>query len=192
MWTTAETLDDVAGALSPSLTDVQFFTSLVADGPRSRPAWITNGLDSIRIPRRPARRACHPPGSQRAFRAPGRPSLRPYTLPVDHRAEIVRGAVGGGHVGFAARCAGRVEGGRPAATLGDPVLEEVMRGGVVVGAEGGGEVGVLAEVERRIEEIRARDRLLESRLEEVVDHGQVVERLQLGMKRPVVADVEGR
>ena len=52
MWTTAETLDDVAGALAPSLTDVQFFTNTIADGLPLEAAWITNGLDSIRIARR--------------------------------------------------------------------------------------------------------------------------------------------
>jgi len=49
MWTTAETLNDVAGALAPSLTDVQFFTDMVADGLPLEGAWLTNGLDSIRI-----------------------------------------------------------------------------------------------------------------------------------------------
>jgi len=49
MWTTAETLDDVAGALAPSLTDVQFFTNTVAGGLPLEAAWITNGFDSVRI-----------------------------------------------------------------------------------------------------------------------------------------------
>lgn len=49
MWTTPETLDDVSGALAPSLTDAQFFSNSVADGLPLESAWITNGLDSIRI-----------------------------------------------------------------------------------------------------------------------------------------------
>ena len=64
MWTTAETLDDVAGALAPSLTDVQFFTNLVADGLPLEAAWITNGLDSIRIAARElGALATHPPSA---------------------------------------------------------------------------------------------------------------------------------
>jgi hypothetical protein len=63
MWTTAETLADVAGALAPSLTDVQFFRNTVADGLPLEAAWITNGLDSIRIPARDfGALATHPPG----------------------------------------------------------------------------------------------------------------------------------
>lgn len=62
MWTTAETLDDVAGALAPSLTDVQFLTSSVADGLPLEAAWITNGLDSLRIAAREfGALATHPP-----------------------------------------------------------------------------------------------------------------------------------
>jgi hypothetical protein len=48
MWTIEATKADVAGALAPSITDVQVFRTL-----RStiglREAWITNGLESARF-----------------------------------------------------------------------------------------------------------------------------------------------
>lgn len=48
MWTTEATRDDVAGALAPSATDVQFYRRLREEiGLPS--AWITNGLDTARF-----------------------------------------------------------------------------------------------------------------------------------------------
>jgi hypothetical protein len=48
MWTMEGTTDDVAGALAPSMTDVQFFRSL-RDVHGLEEAWITNGLDTSRL-----------------------------------------------------------------------------------------------------------------------------------------------
>ncbi len=48
MWTTADTIDDVAGGLSPSLSDVGFYKSTAEELPLEG-AWLTNGFNSIRI-----------------------------------------------------------------------------------------------------------------------------------------------
>ncbi|KYF87139.1 hypothetical protein BE17_05035 [Sorangium cellulosum] len=48
MWTTEATRDDVAGALAPSATDVQFYRRL-RDSIGLPAAWITNGLDTARF-----------------------------------------------------------------------------------------------------------------------------------------------
>lgn len=48
MWTTPETVADVAGAVAPSTNDVQFYRSARGDlGLRG--AWVTNGLDTARF-----------------------------------------------------------------------------------------------------------------------------------------------
>jgi hypothetical protein len=48
MWTTEATKADVAGALAPSMTDVQLFRAL-RSSIGLREAWITNGLESARF-----------------------------------------------------------------------------------------------------------------------------------------------
>lgn len=48
MWTTEETREDVAGALAPSMTDVQFYRNLRASHGLQE-AWVTNGLDTARF-----------------------------------------------------------------------------------------------------------------------------------------------
>jgi hypothetical protein len=48
MWTTEETVEDVAGGLAPSLTDVQLYRSLRNDL-GLQDAWVTNGLDTGRF-----------------------------------------------------------------------------------------------------------------------------------------------
>jgi hypothetical protein len=50
MWTTEATKGDVAGALAPSMTDVQFFRNL-RDSLGLQEAWITNGIHSSRFRR---------------------------------------------------------------------------------------------------------------------------------------------
>jgi hypothetical protein len=47
LWTTEETVDDVGGALAPSLTDVNAYRQM-REGFGLRGAWVTNGLDSVR------------------------------------------------------------------------------------------------------------------------------------------------
>jgi hypothetical protein len=47
-WATPDTLNDVAGALAPSLSDVQLWRAL-RERPGLRGAWITNGLDTARF-----------------------------------------------------------------------------------------------------------------------------------------------
>jgi hypothetical protein len=48
MWTVEATRDDVAGALAPSMTDVQFFWRL-RDSHGLEAAWVTNGLETSRF-----------------------------------------------------------------------------------------------------------------------------------------------
>jgi len=48
MWTTEATRDDVAGALAPSATDVQFYRRL-RESIGLPAAWVTNGLDTARF-----------------------------------------------------------------------------------------------------------------------------------------------
>ncbi len=48
MWTLEGTREDVAGALAPSLTDVQFYRNLRASHGLQE-AWVTNGLDTSRF-----------------------------------------------------------------------------------------------------------------------------------------------
>lgn len=48
MWTTAETVADVAGAVAPSTNDVQFYRSVRGEV-GLRGAWVTNGLDTARF-----------------------------------------------------------------------------------------------------------------------------------------------
>lgn len=48
MWTTEATRDDIAGALAPSATDVQFYRRL-REGMGLPAAWVTNGLDTARF-----------------------------------------------------------------------------------------------------------------------------------------------
>lgn len=48
MWTTPETVADVAGALAPSTNDVHFYRSL-REEVDLRGAWVTNGLDTARF-----------------------------------------------------------------------------------------------------------------------------------------------
>jgi hypothetical protein len=48
MWTLATTKEDVAGALAPSMTDVQFYRSMRASLGLEE-AWVTNGLNSSRF-----------------------------------------------------------------------------------------------------------------------------------------------
>ncbi len=48
MWTTPETVADVAGALAPSTNDVHFYRSL-REEVDLRGAWVTNGLDTGRF-----------------------------------------------------------------------------------------------------------------------------------------------
>lgn len=48
MWTVDATKEDVAGALAPSTTDVQFFRS-VRDSLNLEEAWVTNGLHTSRF-----------------------------------------------------------------------------------------------------------------------------------------------
>lgn len=50
MWTTPDTIDDVAGALAPSLSDAGFYQNNAEELPLEA-AWITNGFESIHIPR---------------------------------------------------------------------------------------------------------------------------------------------
>lgn len=49
MWTMEGTVDDVAGALAPSMTDVQFYLS-AREGLNLEEAWVTNGLETSRFP----------------------------------------------------------------------------------------------------------------------------------------------
>lgn len=55
---------DIAGALAPSLTDVQFYRSL-QESLGLQGAWITNGFDTLHLPAAafPLLRA-HPPQRQ--------------------------------------------------------------------------------------------------------------------------------
>jgi hypothetical protein len=48
MWTTAETVDDVAGAVAPSMTDVQAWRSM-RENLGLKGAWVTNGLETARF-----------------------------------------------------------------------------------------------------------------------------------------------
>lgn len=48
MWTTPETVDDVAGAVAPSTNDVRFYREAREDM-GLRAAWVTNGLDTARF-----------------------------------------------------------------------------------------------------------------------------------------------
>jgi hypothetical protein len=48
MWTMEGTVDDVAGALAPSMTDVQFYRS-IRDDLGLEEAWVTNGLETARF-----------------------------------------------------------------------------------------------------------------------------------------------
>jgi hypothetical protein len=48
MWTLEATKEDVAGALAPSMTDVQFFRNL-RDSQGLEEAWVTNGLHTSRF-----------------------------------------------------------------------------------------------------------------------------------------------
>jgi hypothetical protein len=48
MWTVDGTREDVAGALAPSMTDVQFYRSL-RDHHNLEEAWVTNGLETARF-----------------------------------------------------------------------------------------------------------------------------------------------
>lgn len=49
MWTRPESIDDIGGALAPSTVDVQLYRRL-RESLKLRAAWITNGLDTVRIP----------------------------------------------------------------------------------------------------------------------------------------------
>lgn len=49
MWSNPANLQDIAGALAPSTVDVQLYRRF-RDSLGLRAAWITNGLDSVRIP----------------------------------------------------------------------------------------------------------------------------------------------
>ena len=48
MWTLEATKEDVAGAVAPSMTDVQFYRNL-RDSPGLKEAWVTNGIHTSRI-----------------------------------------------------------------------------------------------------------------------------------------------
>lgn len=48
-WATAETVHDIAGALAPSLSDVQVYRGMHAEF-GLRAAWVTNGLETSRTP----------------------------------------------------------------------------------------------------------------------------------------------
>lgn len=48
MWTTPETVADVAGAVAPSTNDAQFYRN-IRDEVGLRGAWVTNGLDTARF-----------------------------------------------------------------------------------------------------------------------------------------------
>ncbi len=48
MWTVEGTQEDVAGALAPSMTDVQFYRNL-RDSHGLEEAWVTNGLETSRF-----------------------------------------------------------------------------------------------------------------------------------------------
>jgi hypothetical protein len=48
MWTVEATRDDVAGALAPSMTDVQFYRRL-RDSHGLEAAWVTNGIETSRF-----------------------------------------------------------------------------------------------------------------------------------------------
>ena len=48
-WATPETLADIAGALAPSMSDVQLYRGMVEEF-GLRGAWVTNGLDSAHFP----------------------------------------------------------------------------------------------------------------------------------------------
>jgi hypothetical protein len=48
MWTLEATKEDVAGALAPSMTDVQFYRNL-RNSLGLQEAWVTNGLNTSRF-----------------------------------------------------------------------------------------------------------------------------------------------
>jgi hypothetical protein len=48
-WATAETVHDIAGALAPSMSDVQVYRGMREEF-GLRAAWVTNGLDTSRLP----------------------------------------------------------------------------------------------------------------------------------------------
>ena len=48
MWTVEATKEDVAGALAPSMTDVQFYRNL-RNSVSLQEAWVTNGLHTARF-----------------------------------------------------------------------------------------------------------------------------------------------
>jgi hypothetical protein len=48
MWTMEETIDDIAGALAPSMTDVSFFRG-IRDRYGLQEAWITNGIETSKF-----------------------------------------------------------------------------------------------------------------------------------------------
>jgi hypothetical protein len=48
MWTMEETIDDIAGALAPSMTDVSFYRG-IRDTYGLKEAWITNGIETSKF-----------------------------------------------------------------------------------------------------------------------------------------------